>query len=223
MALAEAGLGMAAGNSPFALQNIATGGMQGVKSLQAAKERAATAEEKRFDLEAKIAESQRAEQVAALNYGAESKQAEERNNTTVGLQKQAAVQSDKQFNSNIKIQEMELKLRMAGIEKQIKSAERVAANQLKSMERGAEKDRLTVMYKGLSDTATVLQKQLSDLYDNKKNAMGDKDLLQGINARIDALEPQLENIITRLSTFTSDASDTSASGFKLVSKRPSKQ
>lgn len=204
MALAEAGLGMAAGNSPFALQNIATGGMQGVKSLQAAKERAAKAEEKRFALESKLAEAERAEELAALNYGTDSKRYEKESSLRVGLEKESAKARANETNANLRMQEKEIDLRARGIDKQIASAERAAEKQIQSMENTAAKDRLTLQFKGLSDTATTLQKQLSDLYEAQKNARdaGDADGIDRVNKRINSAESQLSSVISKLKTFT---------------------
>lgn len=76
MALAEAGFGMAAGTSPFALQNIAAGGMKGIESLVKAKDKATAAADKRFALEADLAKARRAEQIAEGTYGLNSEQAD---------------------------------------------------------------------------------------------------------------------------------------------------
>lgn len=89
MALAEAGLGMAAGKSQFALQNIAEGGTKGLKSFADARDNLRKAEERRFDLESKVAQAERAEQLAAINYGADSKRAEDAGRRAVGLAKQS--------------------------------------------------------------------------------------------------------------------------------------
>lgn len=88
MALAEAGLGIAAGKSPFALQNIAEGGKQGIKSFVDARDRLIKAEERRFDIESRLAQAERAEQLAAINYGADSKRADDASRRTIGLEKQ---------------------------------------------------------------------------------------------------------------------------------------
>jgi hypothetical protein len=89
MALAEAGLGMAAGKSQFALQNIAEGGIKGIKSFAEARDSLRKAEERRFELESKVAQAERAEQLAAINYGADSKRADDASRRAVGLAKQA--------------------------------------------------------------------------------------------------------------------------------------
>ena len=86
MALAQAGFGMAAGKSPFALQNIAEGAGAGLKDYAAAKEKLNTLEEKRFSLLSDIAKQDRAETVAIAKYGADSKQAVEERNAKAKLQ-----------------------------------------------------------------------------------------------------------------------------------------
>lgn len=74
MALAEAGFGMAAGKSPYALQNIAEGGQRGVTALYKGRKDVQEQEEKIFNAEAKVAESERALQTAAAKYGLDSEQ-----------------------------------------------------------------------------------------------------------------------------------------------------
>jgi hypothetical protein len=76
MALAQAGFGMAAGRSPFALQNIAAGALEGVKSYGDARERMNALEDKRFSLVADMAKSQRAEQLAIASKGVDSRDAQ---------------------------------------------------------------------------------------------------------------------------------------------------
>jgi len=76
MALAQAGFGIAAGKSPYALQNIATGALEGVKSYGDAKDKMAALEEKRFSLMADMAKAQRAEQLAIASKGADSRDAQ---------------------------------------------------------------------------------------------------------------------------------------------------
>lgn len=77
MALVRAGLGMAAGTSPFALTNIGAGGLEGLKDYQAAQDRIKAAEERRFDVQTKLAQAERAEQIAAAKYGLDSRQADQ--------------------------------------------------------------------------------------------------------------------------------------------------
>ena len=74
MALARAGLGMAAGKSQFALQNIAEGATMGLKDYNDAKDKLETAREKQFELQARMSQAQRAEQIAAATHGLQSEE-----------------------------------------------------------------------------------------------------------------------------------------------------
>jgi plasmid maintenance system killer protein len=219
MALAEAGLGMAAGNSPFALQNIATGGMQGVKSLQAAKERAAKAEEKRFDLEAKIAESQRAEQVAALNYGADSKQAAERNKTTVGLQKEADKQRVKEFNAKGKFEDKALSAQLAMEDKKIqtnmKNIERQIAATVNSDERAALRQASTNA-KARLDAA---QKQMNSIRVEMTKSQYDENTIKEYARQLEDAKADYNDASAELKAL---ASSTSSAGDALVNKYKTK-
>ena len=87
MAMLEAGLGIAAGTSPFALANIGKGAMAGVKSYGDAQNKLADQEEKRFALDTELAKQQRAEQMAAITFGDRSRQHTEEMNKTVMLTK----------------------------------------------------------------------------------------------------------------------------------------
>jgi len=87
MAMLEAGLGIAAGTSPFALANIGKGAMAGVKSYGDAQNKLADLEEKRFSLDTELAKQQRAEQMAAITFGDRSRQHTEEMNKTVMLNK----------------------------------------------------------------------------------------------------------------------------------------
>jgi hypothetical protein len=75
MALANAGLGIAAGKSQFALQNIAEGAQVGLRDYAAARERLAAKEEKRFSIQSQLAQAERAERAAAATYGLQSEEA----------------------------------------------------------------------------------------------------------------------------------------------------
>jgi hypothetical protein len=88
MALAQAGFGIAAGKSPYALQNIAEGAGAGLKDYAAAKDKLAALEDKRFALLNDMAQADRKEQIAIGTYGASSKQAVEERNAKAKLQQQ---------------------------------------------------------------------------------------------------------------------------------------
>ena len=74
MALARAGLGMAAGKSQFALQNIAEGATMGLEDYVKARDKFETAREKQFDIQSRLAQAQRAEDVAAATHGLKSEE-----------------------------------------------------------------------------------------------------------------------------------------------------
>lgn len=76
-AVMEAGLSMAAESSPFALQNIAAGATRGISSYQQSQEALQAMEEKRLALLDDMAKADRAEKVAAIEYGMNSQQFEE--------------------------------------------------------------------------------------------------------------------------------------------------
>ena len=75
MALAQAGFGMAAGKSPYALSNIGEGALAGVKSYGEAKDKLNQLEEKRFGLANDLAKAKRAETIAEAEYGAKDDKA----------------------------------------------------------------------------------------------------------------------------------------------------
>jgi hypothetical protein len=89
MALAKAGLSMASGKSQFALQNIAAGGAEGLKDYAEARDNLRKAEERRFELESKVAQAERAEQLEAIRSGSESKRYDDQARRTIRLQKQS--------------------------------------------------------------------------------------------------------------------------------------
>jgi hypothetical protein len=88
LALTEAGFGMMAGTSPFALTNIGTGAQMGLKSYAAAQDKFAALEEKRLNLLMNIDQAERREKVAVGEFGAKSKQAAEERNFKRQLQRE---------------------------------------------------------------------------------------------------------------------------------------
>jgi len=158
---------MAAGNSQFALQNIAAGGMQGIKSLAAAKERASAAEEKRFAIEADLAKAQRAEQVAATTYGADSKQAAEKNALTVGLSSQEAAARVKEVNAKGKYEAQALNAQLAMEDKKIAASVANVTRQINAEDNRAIRDEkksdlagIVAQLDSVTDGLTELHKDL---------------------------------------------------------------
>jgi hypothetical protein len=77
MALTEAGLAIAAGQDQNALTNIASGATRGIESYAASEKERRALEAQQFDVTMKLRQAERAEQLAAVQYGMDSKQFEE--------------------------------------------------------------------------------------------------------------------------------------------------
>ena len=77
MALTEAGLAIAAGQDQNALTNIASGATRGIESYAASEKERRALEEQQFDVTMKLRQAERAEQLAAVQYGMDSQQFEE--------------------------------------------------------------------------------------------------------------------------------------------------
>jgi hypothetical protein len=163
MALAEAGLGMAAGRSQFAVQNIAEGAKSGLSSLAAAKERVNNAKEKQFEIANRMAQAERAEQVAAAKYGQESSEAIKARNDQVKLAEQS--------NKN----EISLKNAVGKFEAQKGNAEIALKKADLAQTAAANSAKLQMMQKqilsqGLASQArlaAIRQKALADLKNNE--------------------------------------------------------
>lgn len=74
MAIARAGFKTMAGTSPYALTNLGAGAAEGLDYYAGAKDRLAKMEEKRMDIDAKLAEAERAKKLAAVQYGVNSEE-----------------------------------------------------------------------------------------------------------------------------------------------------
>ena len=90
LALMQAGLATMAGTSPNALTNIGEGASKGLAAYGEAKERIGAKADKLDELRSKIEESQRAEALAAANFGINSVEHREAANEKRALAKQAA-------------------------------------------------------------------------------------------------------------------------------------
>ena len=76
MALMKAGMATMAGTSPYALSNIGKGGEAGLADYEAAQDRVEKARDKQLTIQQQLAQSKRAEDVAASTYGFNSEQAD---------------------------------------------------------------------------------------------------------------------------------------------------
>jgi hypothetical protein len=81
MALTRAGFGMAAGKSPFAIQNIGEGAQLGISEYVAARDRLDKLNERRLDIRSKLNQVERGEKAAGVSAGLtrELKEMEEAN------------------------------------------------------------------------------------------------------------------------------------------------
>jgi hypothetical protein len=170
MALVEAGLGMIEGAqpkpgeaSPSFLTALGRGGVQGLKSLAAAKERVNNAREKQFDIADRMSQAQRAEQVAAAKFGQESAEAIKARNDQVKLAEQSNKNEISLKNAVGKFEAQkgnaEIQLKKADL------AQSAAANsaKLKMMER-------QILSQGLASQArlaAIRQKALAELKNNE--------------------------------------------------------
>jgi hypothetical protein len=195
MALAEAGLGMAAGNSPFALQNIAAGGMQGIKSLQAAKTRAVEAEEKRYELASKLADKEREEQLIATKFGFDSQQHSEARADRIKTAKaegQQRLASDAAKNNfEVKKFKVETKLNERKIAVDLANAER----QAQAIEKRADKDAEIARLSALKTESKTVIDQLKELNSNQDLSPNDKiEEYNRLNILLDSIRNALSGI-----------------------------
>jgi hypothetical protein len=93
MALMQAGLATMAGTSPNALSNIGAGATKGLESYGESKKNLSARADKLDDLRGKIEESQRAEALAAANYGMNSAEHRKQANVTAKLKGAEAKES----------------------------------------------------------------------------------------------------------------------------------
>lgn len=169
MALAEAGLGMAAGRSQFAIQNIAEGGKQGIRSYVDARDRLVRAEERRFDMASRIAQAERAEQVAAATHGLQSEERAKAHNDTV---KQAKLGYKADREASIAKGNFEAKkfnLEYAQKEREIDLADKRIDKQIASLEKQSQRTELTNQRDALKALLQRSSDQLKTMLPDPKN------------------------------------------------------
>jgi hypothetical protein len=88
LALMQAGLATMAGTSPNAMANIARGLMSGSQAYTNSMNKLEDAKDKSFDIQAKLEDAQRAEELAAAKYGLESTQADKKAKQTAQLERE---------------------------------------------------------------------------------------------------------------------------------------
>lgn len=82
MALMQAGLATMAGTSPFALTNIGAGGQAGLEAFTKAKDKFEDRQDKLYEMQGRLADKKRAEELAAINHGINSVEHKEAANRT---------------------------------------------------------------------------------------------------------------------------------------------
>jgi len=100
MALMQAGLSTMAGTSPNALSNIGQGGAAGLQAYTRSMNKLEDAKDKSLDIQAKLEEAQRGEQLAAAKYGLDSVQADKKARATAKLEQ-------KKMDHDFKIHELD--------------------------------------------------------------------------------------------------------------------
>lgn len=174
MALLRAGLGMAAGTSPHALSNIATGGIEGVKEYAQAKERLDAKQEKRFELETRIAQSERAEKVAAAKHGYDSEQADKARADTIQLAKiksnaDMAIENAKtkveveKINATNKREARQLNITEKHYNDMYKLGVLQTNNSLKVMEKQDKRDQVAMLNNLLDEANTRVTRLVGDI------------------------------------------------------------
>jgi hypothetical protein len=88
LALMQAGLATVAGTSPNAMANIGQGGVAGLQAYTRSMNKLEDAKDKSFEIQAKLEEAQRAEELAAAKYGLESVQADKKANQVAQLERE---------------------------------------------------------------------------------------------------------------------------------------
>lgn len=191
MALAEAGLGMAAGKSQFALQNIAEGGAKGLKAYADARDNLRKAEERRFDLEAKVAQAERAEQLAAINYGAENKRTEDAGRRAVGLAKQSDKARAAEINAKQEYDAIKDKYSLQQRDSEIGLMSQRLDKQIAAAENTSIRTELQNRRDSLKSIIGNLEKRLDDA---GKADQPDPKLISSINANLDYYTKQLAQL-----------------------------
>lgn len=127
MALATAGLGMAAGTSPFAITNIGAGGQKGIEALTEAKAKTQAREDKLYDMESKLAQAVRAEREAAFKFGEDSAQHKNAQRRTAMLEQAKATAENAMANEQGRVGVEKTNAQMTDNAADRASRERIAA------------------------------------------------------------------------------------------------
>lgn len=162
LALAEAGFAIAGGESPYAATNIGKGAQKGIESLAKAKERAAAAEEKRFEIESRLAQARRAEQIAATTQGFESEAASQARQDTQRLAKLNYKAQREADIANNQFNDRKFALEYKQREREIKIMADKADKQIAATANAMEKELLRARLSSLTTQLEEKNKQIKD-------------------------------------------------------------
>jgi hypothetical protein len=191
MALANAGLAMAAGQAPNALTNIAAGGIEGLKAYTADVNRLNAMEEKRFALANQIAQAERDEQVKVAKFGVDSEQAKRAERNTAVLKKQEYLNNVAAENAKIAFDERKLAATIQMAREQNATQRQVAGMRMSMGGGGAGG-----MSKAQIQQQTALLKSMLAAKDNElKNGFLSKADRQRIQAEKADIEAQMQALI----------------------------
>ena len=189
MALAEAGFAIAGGESPYAATNIGKGAQKGIESLAKAKERAAVAEEKRFEIEADLARAKRAEDTAIASFGFNSEQADKQRKQREELEKRkgtAEYEANNAVNTfNAKKFQMEYKQR----DREIAITAGNAKRQIEATTNAMEKEMLRARLSSLTTQLVEINKQMKSERD-----AGNEDEVTRLKSEYDIIAQQLSTL-----------------------------
>ena len=198
MALARAGLAMAAGKSPNALQNIAEGAGVGLSDYNAARERLATQEEKRFDLQSRMAAAERAEQVASAKYGVESVQADKARNDRIGLAKTQAGLDIQLNNASNALKAAETNVKNKLTAKELGITEKHYNDMYNVQMKSAEKSLIGIEKQGIQQQTAILNNLLDEANERVTKLAGDFSASPAdkiaANAKLDAIQKRLMDL-----------------------------
>jgi hypothetical protein len=193
MAAMRFGLGMAAGKSPFALQNLAEGGIEGMKDYANAIADYNKAQERKFDIDARLASAERSERVNALKYGQDSRQADQANQRAIGLAKLSDKTNVDLRNAANKLQAKEFVIEDQRKRDELKLTEQHYKDWYNVSLKNAEKALQGIEKQGIQQQTQILNNALDetnrDIIEARK--LGDEATVIANTAKREAIEKRL--------------------------------
>lgn len=198
MALARAGLGMAAGKSRSAVQNIAEGATAGLADYAAAKDKLAAAEEKRFALQSQLAQAQRAEDLAAAKFGEDSVQHIKAQNRATDLAALTAKTNIETTNASNELKAKEATAKNAIDVQQLRVTEKHYNDWYNVSLKTAEKSLQGIEKQGIQQQTQILNNLLDEANTQIKNIAADMNATPqdriNAQAKYDAIQQRLMSL-----------------------------